>query len=114
MLGRLAGERWSDFNTHDPGITILEALCYAITDLAYRTSLPIPDLIAGSSHPGLPEPARRMAEALRSLPDQSRPSDAYMPGLLDGLENIDALVGEGFASDPARSRGRPVRAVRAV
>lgn len=65
-------------------------------------------------NPGLPEPARRMAEALRSLPEQSRPSDAYMPGLLDGLENIDALVGEGLASDPARSRGRPVPAVRAV
>ena len=65
-------------------------------------------------NPGLPEPARRMAEALRALPDQSRPSDAYMPGLLDGLEAIDALVGEGLASGPARGRVRRVPAVRAV
>ncbi len=37
---------WTDFNVHDPGITILEVLCYAITDLAYRTRLPIEDLLA--------------------------------------------------------------------
>ena len=66
-------------------------------------------------NPGLPEPARRMAAALRALPAQSRPSDAYMPGLLDGLENIDALVGEGLARGPAARRRSPrVSAVRAV
>lgn len=54
-LGRLAGEQWTDFNAHDPGITILEQLCYAITELAYRTNFPIPDLIAsqaGTEPPG--------------------------------------------------------------
>lgn len=40
---------WTDFNAHDPGITILEALCYAITDLAYRTHLPLEDLLASGS-----------------------------------------------------------------
>ena len=65
-------------------------------------------------NPGLPEPARRMAEALRSLPAQSRPSDAYMPGLLDGLENIDALVSEGLERGRPRSRRRPAPVVRAV
>ena len=65
-------------------------------------------------NPGLPDPARRMAAALRALPGQSRPSDVYMPGLLDGLEIIDALVGEGLARGPARGPGRRVPAVRAV
>ncbi len=37
---------WTDFNIHDPGITILESLCYAITDLSYRTHLPFEDLMA--------------------------------------------------------------------
>lgn len=58
LLGRLAGEQWTDFNSHDPGITILEQLCYAITDLAYRTAYPMPDLLAGSdASVALPEPA---------------------------------------------------------
>jgi hypothetical protein len=57
LLGRLAGQQWTDFNTHDPGITILEQLCYAITDLGYRINYPMADLLAGSSAPGLPGPA---------------------------------------------------------
>jgi len=45
-IEKLAGDVWTDFNTHDPGITILESLCYAITDLAYRTGFDIKDLLA--------------------------------------------------------------------
>lgn len=50
-LENLATEIWTDFNAHDPGITTMEVLCYAITDLAYRTRmLPIQDLAAGNTH----------------------------------------------------------------
>lgn len=45
-LGKLAGKIWTDHNAHDPGITILEVLCYALMDLGYRTHLPIEDLFA--------------------------------------------------------------------
>lgn len=41
----LSGDIWTDYNSHDPGVTILEQLCYAMTDLAYRTSLPVNDLL---------------------------------------------------------------------
>jgi hypothetical protein len=37
---------WTDYTNSDPGITILEAVCYAITDLAYRTGFEIKDLLA--------------------------------------------------------------------
>lgn len=47
-LEQLAGQLWTDFNVHDPGITILETVCYAITDLAYRASYDIPDLLASA------------------------------------------------------------------
>ncbi len=45
-LERMAGGQWTDFNAHDPGITILEQLCYALTDLGYRIAHEIPDLLA--------------------------------------------------------------------
>ncbi len=48
-LERLATDIWTDFNAHDPGITILEVLCYAITDLGYRANLPIEDLLASEN-----------------------------------------------------------------
>ena len=45
-IQELSSKIWTDYNVHDPGITILEALCYAITDLGYRASFPIKDIIA--------------------------------------------------------------------
>lgn len=45
-LEKLGTQIWTDFNLHDPGITILEVLSYAITDLGYRTNFPIEDLLA--------------------------------------------------------------------
>lgn len=45
-LQTLSGKIWTDYNLHDPGVTILEVLCYAITDLGYRNNLDIEDLLA--------------------------------------------------------------------
>ena len=45
-LAKLSSRRWSDFNTSDPGITLLEAMCYSITEMGYRTGFSIADLIA--------------------------------------------------------------------
>ncbi len=43
---RLSGRIWTDYNVHDPGITTLELLCYALTDLSYRASFPVKDLLS--------------------------------------------------------------------
>lgn len=45
-IEKLSSTLWTDYNTHDPGITILEALCYAITELGYRTGFDTRDLLA--------------------------------------------------------------------
>jgi hypothetical protein len=58
LLGRLCGDQWSDFNSHDPGITILEQLCYALTELAWRSQWSIEDLLASTGsdwHPAAAE-----------------------------------------------------------
>lgn len=44
-LEKVASKIWTDYNIHDPGITSLEILCYAITDLGYRSSYRVPDLM---------------------------------------------------------------------
>ncbi len=44
-IGALAGKIWTDHNAHDPGITILEVLVYALMDLGYKTNLPFTDII---------------------------------------------------------------------
>lgn len=47
----LGGDLWTDYNSHDPGITILEALCYAITDISARMNLPLEKLLAEKDNP---------------------------------------------------------------
>ncbi len=45
-IEQLGSEIWTDYNFSDPGITILEAVIYAITDLGYRTGFEVKDLLA--------------------------------------------------------------------
>nr|WP_321236374.1 hypothetical protein [uncultured Psychroserpens sp.] len=45
LIGRFSGEVWTDYNVHDPGITILEALCYSLADIGLRVNLDIRDLL---------------------------------------------------------------------
>lgn len=42
---RLAGNGWTDHNVHDPGITALEAVCYALTEQLHLNRLPVATLL---------------------------------------------------------------------
>ncbi|MGY6412327.1 MAG: hypothetical protein ACXIUV_15045 [Alkalilacustris sp.] len=42
-----SSELWTDYNLHDPGVTLLEQTCFALTELAYRADLPLRDLLTG-------------------------------------------------------------------
>lgn len=52
---------------------------------------------------------RVMAEALRNLPNQNKPSQSLLPGMLDGLDRIGALVRESVEDDIGIQR--PLRAL---
>lgn len=45
---RLAGKRWTDYNLHDPGITLLEQLCFSLTELQYRCDFAINELLSNA------------------------------------------------------------------
>jgi hypothetical protein len=45
-IARLASDNWTDYNTPDPGITLLEAICYAMTEMGYRTGFDMKDLLS--------------------------------------------------------------------
>lgn len=46
----IGGALWTDYNEHDSGITTLEILSYAITDLGNRMSFPIEDILTKGIH----------------------------------------------------------------
>ncbi|WP_387465120.1 hypothetical protein [Photorhabdus sp. RM323S] len=45
VIKQQSGQCWSDTSENDPGITLLEACCYGASDLAYRHSLPLKNLL---------------------------------------------------------------------
>lgn len=42
---RYSGALWTDYNLHDPGATLLEYLCFGLTDVGYRCGFPVTDLL---------------------------------------------------------------------
>lgn len=49
LLQSLSGRTWTDYNLHDPGVTLLELLCFGLTDLVYRTDFDVADFLTGAA-----------------------------------------------------------------
>lgn len=48
ILQRLCGSVWTDYNEHDPGVTLLENISYALTELLHKCDVPMNDLLIPS------------------------------------------------------------------
>ena len=85
-LGR---KLWTDYNIHDPGITILELLCYAITDLGLRLDLPIEEILA-SKDQNFEKMHEQFKSAARILTCRPVTASDYRKLFidLDGVKNI--------------------------
>ena len=49
FLQALSRDAWTDYNLHDPGVTLLETLCFGLTDLVYRTDFDVADYLTDES-----------------------------------------------------------------
>lgn len=45
IVQKLSGKIWTDYNAHDPGITILEQIVFALTEVGYKSSFDIEDYL---------------------------------------------------------------------
>jgi len=75
-IERLAHKLWTDYNTHDPGVTMLEMLCYTITDLGYRIAMPVEDILARPRN-NLARMHEQFLSAIRALPSCPVSADDY-------------------------------------
>jgi len=82
----LGSDLWTDYNSHDPGITILEMLCYAITDLGHRTAYPIQDLLATKEN-NLENMHNQFLSAAKILPSSPITENDYRKLFID-LPNV--------------------------
>ncbi|MFC5696174.1 hypothetical protein ACFPU0_11470 [Pseudomonas sp. GCM10022186] len=88
-IQRLSGLLWTDHNLHDPGITTLEILCYALTDLTYRARFSTVDLMTGPDGKMDPASLSGLVPAHEVLPTAPRTIHDYRRLLLriEGLRN---------------------------
>ncbi|MBN2238793.1 MAG: hypothetical protein JW712_03385 [Dehalococcoidales bacterium] len=102
FISKRAGDYWTNYNPHDPGITILELLCYAITDLSYRLEFDIRDILAEPADNGK-EPQPQFFPARKILTSGPVTLDDYRKIIIDteGVRNAWIETAEG----PFNTRG---------
>lgn len=103
----LAHTLWTDYNTHDPGVTMLEMLCYTITDLGYRISMPMEDILAKPKD-NLRHMHEQFLSAINGLPSCPVNADDYRQLFvrLEGVRNCWLQAAD--RSIVARFRNLPV------
>lgn len=91
QLQQLSGQRWSDYNLHDPGVTILEQLIYAITDLTYRSDFDIADLLVDESG-SIDFDGLNLHSPVEVMPCRASTVRDYRKLILDAAATLDDLL----------------------
>ncbi len=87
---QLAGDIWTDYNLHDPGVTALEQLCYGLTELAFQAKSPIADYLANErGQIDLHQYALYKPQEI--FPTRPVTAEDYCKRILDEVPEIDAL-----------------------
>ncbi|MBP5524842.1 MAG: hypothetical protein J6Y11_04465 [Paludibacteraceae bacterium] len=88
---KLSGKIWTDYNLHDPGVTILELLCYALADLGFRTSFKMPDLLTQSDNTASEASLIPPHEILSSAPITTEDYRKLILENVPGIKNVDFI-----------------------
>ena len=105
---RLSGKVWTDYNAHDPGVTLADTANYALTELDYKLGFPLPDYLSDRESAFDPErfglfpPADVYTTAPITADDYRRLLLARIPGLEDVLVSCDKETG-GYTMRPVVS-----------
>ena len=85
---QLSGDQWTDFNTHDPGVTVLESLCYGISDLVYRSEFSVADLLARDEK-GIDYQASALHMPEQAFSSRATTAEDYRKLILDQICDVD-------------------------
>lgn len=80
------GTEWTNFNPSDPGMTILDQVCYALTELGYCTDFSIPDILTDSN--GRMEIENQFYMPYKILTTAPYTIDDYKKYIIDGSDGV--------------------------
>lgn len=129
----LSGKIWTDYNLHDPGVTILEQLCFGITELAYQAGISTANYLSDQHgvidfnqyalfkpHEIFPNRAvtpqdycKLLIDAVPEI-DEIHLQHAHTPGQPEGLYNIwikllEPIIGQPFNTEQRQKIVQEVR-----
>ncbi len=87
-IQELAGKLWTDYNSHDPGITMLEVMSYVITDLGFRVNYDIKDILAQQLKNADPRKIQNFYTAGEILPNYPVTKNDFRKLMMD-VEVVD-------------------------
>jgi hypothetical protein len=86
----LARGRWTDYNVHDPGVTILEQVCYALTDILYRADFDVADFLVDEQ--GQIDWARQgLLPPEKAFPSRPVTNLDYRAAILDAVPDVENI-----------------------
>ncbi len=100
----LCGDIWTDYNAHDPGVTILEQLCFGLTDLAYRSGFEIQDYLTGENGE-IDYERQALFNPKDIFPSSPVTTEDYQKVLYDEIPAIDNIWFQPTLDDEGKSRG---------
>lgn len=99
-IQHLSGKIWTDYNYSDPGVTILEQLCYALTELPYRALFDVPTLLSPRRAEYVPLNRHGLYAAWAMLPCAPVTADDLRRVVLDRVPGVANVWFEPRQTDP--------------
>ena len=85
-IQEFSGTEWTNFNPSDPGITILDQVCFALTELGYCNNFPVQDILTNKE--GKLEFESQFFTPEEILTTSPITIQDYRKYLIDGVEGI--------------------------
>lgn len=105
LAQRFSGDHWTDYNYHDPGVTMLEYLIYALMDLSYRSNLPIEDLFLIGTDAFDNEKENLLYAPHDVFPSDPYTSEDYRKMIIDRIKMVKNAWVNPVTNDPAGHKG---------
>ncbi|MDB5600920.1 MAG: hypothetical protein JWN71_2964 [Xanthobacteraceae bacterium] len=88
LIQELSGAIWTDYNEHDPGVTTLEQLCYALTELSYRAEIPLQTLLVDPKTGRIDTRRQALFVPRRIMPAAPQTQNDYRKLIVDRVPGV--------------------------
>ncbi|MFK7797333.1 MAG: hypothetical protein AB8E82_07755, partial [Aureispira sp.] len=88
FMQQLSGDIWTDYNAHDPGITIMEQLCDSLSKINKRATTPIQNLLNSQSRKKREEINNAFYDAVEILPTNPVTKEDYRIMIIDRVQYV--------------------------